>query len=124
MTAKKITGEEISAAVVSSLPTRPTAPSSIGGRGYTAREIKEAFDKLPLLIAERYNRLIDDIGALGKNSLAGEIKTGIEEGHNLNMLFSDIQSGKILDYIQFEGKSVSSLLAEIKYKLGEEESNE
>lgn len=124
MTAKKITGEEILSNAVSSLPTRPTFPSSLGGRGYTSAEMKAAFDKLPLLIAERFNRLLDDICALGEDSLSGAIKTGISENHSLGMLFSDIQSGKILDYISFEGKSLASLLAEIKCQLEEEKMNE
>jgi hypothetical protein len=46
---------------ISSLPTRPTAPTAFGGKGYSATEMKEAFDRLPLYVAERLNSLIDDI---------------------------------------------------------------
>ncbi len=46
---------------VVSLPTRPTAPREFGGRGYSPTELKESFDRLPRLIAERYNELIEHI---------------------------------------------------------------
>lgn len=61
MNTKKITDSEIEALKIASLPTRPTAPTSFGGRGYTATEMKEAFDKLPLRIAEGFNSLIGEI---------------------------------------------------------------
>ncbi len=66
MKTTKITESEIEALKVASLPTRPTAPTSFGGKGYTATEMKEAFDKLPLKIIDSFNGLIDDIesGAL------------------------------------------------------------
>ena len=62
MTTSKITDSEIESLKISSLPTRPTAPTAFGGQGYTATEMKEAFDKLPLKIIEEFNALIDDIG--------------------------------------------------------------
>ena len=61
MNTEKITESEIEELKISSLPSRPTAPPSFGGKGYTAKEMKEAFDKLPLFIIERLNSLIDDI---------------------------------------------------------------
>ena len=61
MNTEKITDSEIEQLKVASLPSRPTAPPSFGGRGYTAKEMKEAFDKLPLFIIGRLNSLIDDI---------------------------------------------------------------
>ena len=66
MTTNKITDTEIESLKVGSLPTRPTAPTAFGGRGYTATEMKAAFDKLPLKIIEEFNALLDDIatGAL------------------------------------------------------------
>ena len=73
MTCKKITDSEISERLVASLPTRPNAPSSFGGRGYSAAEMKSAFDRLGLLIAERFNALLDDIQS---GSLAAELRVG------------------------------------------------
>ena len=68
MNTRKITESDIAPLKISSLPTRPTAPTAFGGKGYTATEMKEAFDKLPLKIIESFNSLIDDIeyGALAE----------------------------------------------------------
>ena len=73
MTCKKITDSEISERLVASLPTRPNAPTSFGGRGFSAAEMKSAFDRLGLLIAERFNALLDDIQS---GSLAAELRVG------------------------------------------------
>ena len=70
MTAKKILEGEIENLKISSLPTRPTAPIAFGGKGYTTKEMKEAFDRLPLLVIERYKSLLNDIS---DGSLAEEI---------------------------------------------------
>ena len=45
MKASKILNEQIKNLKVASLPSRPTAPTSFGGRGYTANQVKEAFDE-------------------------------------------------------------------------------
>ena len=50
MKSKKITDGDINDKKVASLPTRPTAPAAFGGKGYTATELKEAFDSLPLFL--------------------------------------------------------------------------
>lgn len=60
----KILPSEIADIKISSLPTRPTAPTSFGGKGYTASDMKAAFDRLPLFIIERLNALIDDVTEL------------------------------------------------------------
>lgn len=99
MKATVITNEEIDKLKVSSLPTRPTAPAAFGGRGYTAKEMKEAFDRLPLLIIERLNALINSISQVGADCLASMIPTGIIEHHTLQDLFSDILEGNILSYM-------------------------
>ena len=66
MNTKKILDSEIEALSVASLPTRPTAPTAFGGSGYTATEMKAAFDRLPLRIIEGFNSLLSEIenGAL------------------------------------------------------------
>ncbi len=56
-----ITEQEMKTAGVSSLPARPTAPREFGGKGLTAQEMKEAFDRLPRLVAARYNTLLAHI---------------------------------------------------------------
>ena len=61
MNTKKILDSEIESLSVASLPTRPTAPTAFGGSGYTASEMKAAFDMLPLRIIEGFNSLITEI---------------------------------------------------------------
>lgn len=82
MNTTKITASEIDSLKVASLPTRPTAPTAFGGKGYTATEMKAAFDKLPLRIIEEFNSLIDEIenGALAQTLCQTEpLKTLISD---------------------------------------------
>ena len=66
MKSKKITDTDIKDLKVASLPSRPTAPAANGGAGYTANQMKAAFDRLPLFIIERLNELIDDVTELSE----------------------------------------------------------
>ena len=118
MNATKILEEEISDLKIASLPTRPTERRGFGGGGYSASEVKEAFDKLPLFIIEKFNALIDDIVALGKGSLADSIPTGIDEGHTLRRLFEDIENGNLAGYMMIGGQSLASQIVKIKETLG------
>ena len=106
MNARKILNSEIADLKISSLPTRPTAPSSFGGRGYTTSEMKEAFDKLPLFLVQRFNTLIEDIASTDENSLAAAILTGISENHSLKKLFEDISSGDFIEYLWLGSESL------------------
>lgn len=117
MKATKIQNSEIEGAAVASLPTRPNAKSGFGGRGLSATEMKEAFDALPLLVIRRYNTLLDDIAALGEDSLSGSIGTGILEGHSLADLFSDIENGNFASYMMIGDTSLAATLAVIKSRL-------
>ena len=112
MKAKQIQNEDVKDLLVSSLPSRPTAPRALGGMGYGAVEMKAAFDKLPLYLIERYNELLSDIGELGENSLAAAIPSGIKDAHTLASLFEDVKSGALATYLCFLGKS---LFEHIKY---------
>ena len=111
MKAKRIEKSDIKDILISSLPTRPTAPTSMGGRGYGASRMKEAFDKLPLYLVDRYNELIDDIGDSGEESLAASIPSGIKNGHTLCDLMDDVATGEIATYLTFLGKSLSEHIA-------------
>ena len=115
MTTKKITESEISELKVSSLPTRPTAPTAYGGRGYTASEMKAAFDRLPLFIAARFNALLDDLFSDDESSAAAAMPTGIKDGHTLRALFSDITSGALAEYLDLDGETLT------RFKLRTEE---
>jgi hypothetical protein len=110
MNATRITKEEIAGLTVASLPTRPTAPTAFGGAGYTSAELKAAFDRLPLLLVDRYNMLVEDAGALGEGSLAAEIPTGIAPEHTLTDLFADIENGNLASYIRVGDESLLSVI--------------
>ena len=119
MKAKKILNSDIAHILISSLPSNPTAPRALGGRGYSAAEMKKAFDKLPLYIIEEYNKLLCDIESFGENSLASAIPTGIKEEHTLHNLFEDIETGELAAYFGILGKSLLSHLISIYAELDE-----
>lgn len=119
MKTTKILTEDIARLRVSSLPTRPSAPAAFGGRGYTAAQLKEAFDRLPLYIVERFNSLLDDVVALGDGSLAAAIPTGIGDGHTLAQLFCDVGDGNLATYMLVGDKSLAVLLSELESRIGE-----
>lgn len=108
MNTKAISSAEISDMKVSSLPTRPTAPGSFGGRGYTAKDMKEAFDRLPLYIIERINSLIADISAEGEGSLVSEIPTGIAEAPRLSDILGDVKSGELASYLSIGAETLGA----------------
>ena len=114
MNTSKIEDSDIASLKISSLPTRPTAPAAFGGKGYTATEMKEAFDRLPLYIIERFNRLVDDIFADKDDSISTAMKTGINESHTLCDLFDDILSGELANYLTVFGESLSSYLGKMR----------
>ena len=117
MTVSKITDADISKIKVSSLPSRPTAPKSFGGAGYTATQLKEAFDRLPIYIISRFNELIDDLTREGEEGVLGSIPSGIEENHTLSDLLSDIVSGNFASYLTVLGGSLTDQLGGIKEEL-------
>lgn len=117
MKSTKILNSEIEELKISSLPTKPTAPKSLGGAGYTSKEMKEAFDKLPLFIVERFNSLIEDINDYGDDSLASSVATGIKDGHTLTNLFTDITSGEMATYFTIFGESLLSHILGIKSEI-------
>lgn len=126
MKTTKILTEEICDLTVSSLPTRPTSPIALGGRGYSPTEMKQAFDKLPLFIIERFNSLIDDIHGEGEEKITDSIPSGISEGHTVEDMLKDITEGSFASYLTVLDKSLSVHIAEILERLNalEGEKNE
>ncbi len=114
MLSSKIKESEVAPLTVASLPTRPTAPTALGGKGYTSLQMKEAFDRLPLFIIERFNQLYDDITAEKDESIANLIDTGIKEGHNLRELFDDITGGELASYMTVFNTTLSEFLGELR----------
>ena len=117
MRSKKILNSEIESRRVSSLPTRPTAPSAFGGAGMTSTQLKEAFDSLSLLIIERFNLLIGDVTQLGDDSLSGAVPTGISAGHTLADLFADIKNGTFASYLSVGDRSLESTLLSLSERI-------
>lgn len=117
MKTKKIFSSELDSYKVSSLPTRPNSPEAFGGGGYSAKELKAAFDLLPLFVNSRINDLVDDICAEGKDSLAGSIPTGLDEGHTLSDLFRDITDGSLAARLKIGADSLTLTIAKIKAAL-------
>lgn len=109
MNTTKILDSEINDFKIASLPSRPTAPTAFGGKGYTSSEMKAAFDKLSLFIIERFNSLLEDVSSEGEGSLADEIPTGVYDGHTLSRLFADIVSGDMPLYLSMGDESLSDM---------------
>ena len=82
----RIKEEDYKNLLVASLPTRPTAPAAFGGKGYSAAELKEAFDKFPTFLANRFNLLLEYIDN-------GDILTlnNHQSGDNLAILLDDMR---------------------------------
>lgn len=110
----KIKDEELDLLGVAALPTRPTAAKAFGGKGYTAAEMKAAFDRLPRLIAERHNALVAAAAQTGEGSLAAAMPTGLTEGHTLAQLFEDLASGAFAAYATVHGDTLADVIAELK----------
>ena len=116
MKAKAVTEAEMAPLRVSSLPTRPTAPAAFGGKGYTAKEMKEAFDRLPELAIERINDLIDDVGS---GELAKSLATGITAAPTLANLLSDLESGSLASYMGVFGTTLAAYLSKLREDVDE-----
>lgn len=114
MLARKILDKDIRGLKISSLPTRPTTSSTLGGKGYSTKDMKEAFDKLSLYIIERFNELIDDITCEPESSVASSIRTGITDTHTLSELFSDILTGQLANYMTVFGESLVTYLGKLR----------
>lgn len=114
MKSRKITDGDISDKRVASLPTRPTAPAAFGGKGYTATELKEAFDSLPLFLREKYNELISDILGEDGGSVTDAIKTGITDTQTLADFFSDVLNGNLITYLAAPNGSLAEYLIKLR----------
>ena len=102
---------------MSSLPTRPTASTAFGGKGYSASEMKAAFDKLPLLLIDRYNKLIDDIKRTDSEAITASIPTNIYTGHNLQTMLYEIPTGEFAGYLKVGNDSLANTIANINSEI-------
>ena len=111
MNTKKITESEIAPLTIASLPTRPTAPTAFGGKGLTSTEMKEAFDRLPMLAITRLNELIDDI-TTGQitNAIPAFVSDNIS---TLEELIDGIEDGNLAGAIMVLGSPLSTCIGKI-----------
>lgn len=111
MKTTKITAEEAAQLSVASLPTRPTAATSYGGKGYTSTEMKEAFDRLPLLAIERLNSLIDDI-------TGGDVTEAIPTPHHnlptLAAVINGIDSGALAASLTVGSETLAGAISSLR----------
>ena len=114
MNTSKITQKELITNSVANLPTRPNAPHAFGGTGLTATELKDAFDALPKLVAERFNLLLEDIGTEGEAGITGSIKTGLSADHTLYNMLEDIKSGAFISYLGAPSGTVAEYLLSLR----------
>lgn len=114
MKTNKILNTETEPYLISSLPARPNLPYASGGISYSSSDLREAFDKLPLLIVERLNSLISEIE---DSSVCESIETGIMDSHTLADMFNDIKIGNFVWYLTMDGEPVSTILYGIMERL-------
>lgn len=120
MSIQKITQSEILENGVRSLSTRPSTPSLYSGNTLSAEELKAAFDKLPILIAERFNALLLSTGLFDEahpaDTLSDLIATGLDASHSLSNFFEDVKNGNLALYLAAngEGDPLADVLAELK----------
>ena len=111
MNTKKLSEAEMAPLKIAALPTRPTAPTAYGGKGYSSIQMKEAFDKLPELIAARFNELINDITS---GEICDAIPVDSSAAPNLKALLNGLEDGTAADAIRIGGISLTATIAAIK----------
>ena len=113
---ERIKKETIEALGVSSLPTSPTSSGPMGG--YSAEEMKLAFDRLAIHVIEQYNLLIDAIHSDTSSSILGEIPTGIWDGQTLRDLMNDLTGGEFAVYMKVGNRSVLEEIQSLSHRIG------
>lgn len=121
MKATKITGAEIAPLKVAALPSRPTAPTAFGGKGYSASEMKAAFDRLPLYIIDRLNLLIDDIA---DGEFLDAVETGISTAHTLRDLLGDVKGGRMASYLNVLGSPLTEVIQSLRDDIATKETGD
>ena len=111
MKTTKITTTETEPLLIASLPTRPTAPSAFGGKGYTATEMKAAFDRLPILIIERFNELIGDIES---GEAFASVPTGIDGAPTIAELLRAFTAGTLASIITYRDTTLTAYLEALR----------
>lgn len=107
MSLRKITEDEVRALWVQRLSDTPNRGGQFGTAGLSAREVKAAYDALPLRIVEAFNELV---GIVEEGRLAELIPAA--EGRSLADFFRDVTSGELAAYLTADGaRSLSEVAA-------------
>lgn len=114
MKSQKIVNAELERRLVSSLPARPNREYAAGGVSFSSTALRAAFDRLPLLLVERYNALFDDIES---GEISELFKIGLKDGQTLSSLIEDIKSGAWAGYFYIESTPLYTLLKDILSRL-------
>lgn len=121
MFTKIIEESEIEPLSIASLPTRPTAPTSLGGKGFSASEMRACFDALPRLIADRLNQLIEELEDGLVEALAKEIDMELPyTGYSFGTFVEDFGRGALVNYLHLGeggptlGEVIPSLMEKIE----------
>ena len=116
MKAQPILTTEIDYLKISSLPSRPTAPTAYGGRGLSSKEMRQAFDKLSLFIIERFNNLLSDVES---GELAASLVVDSDEGTTLLDIVNALKGGAASLSLSYEMEDVKARLSALEEKYGE-----
>ncbi len=120
MFVKEIEESEIEPLCIASLPTRPTTSSSLGGKGYTASEMKACFDALPRLIIKRLNQLIEELREGLVEELVWDIDMQLPDiGYTFGTFVEDFGRGALVDYLRLGegGPSVGEVVPSLIEKV-------
>ena len=71
MSIEKISMERVAELSIESLSARPNNKGRFGVSGLSSRELRRAFDRLPLMALEKINELIDAINRLAEGGTDG-----------------------------------------------------
>ena len=117
MTIHEISESELHEAGISSLSNHPTSPYAFGGEGLTPTRLKERFDRLPRLVAERLNLILRALATApdhrdpAGDSIAELIQSGLGGGHSLADFFGELTDGTAAGYFTVGDESLAEALA-------------
>jgi hypothetical protein len=119
MFTKIIQESEIEPIATASLPTRPTATTTFGGKGYTANEMQACFDALPRLAIERLNQLIMELQDGLVEGFARDIDMERGDGYAFSDFIEDFGRGTLVNVLNLGegGEPIGDILPSLIEKV-------
>ena len=117
---QEIQESDFASLTVASLPTRPTTSTSLGGKGYTASEMKACFDALPRFIISKLNQLITELKEGMVTELIKEMDMEVPDTiYDFGMFVEDFAKGTLVDVLRLGegGPSVGEVLPPLVEKV-------